>query len=136
MNHSYHILPEKYCVVNTISGPLTFPEYEQLMSAILNDELFVPGMHMLWDFREGSLTQMNYDYFSAMAKYVESIREARGRDYKVVFLVKTEVDYGQSRMYQALSDKLPVELRVFYDETEAYEWIYDERGKLRTDRRK
>ena len=123
MGYSYKIIPEENLVKNTITNALSFDEYVALMESILNDECFRPSMNMFWDFRQGTLSGFSSQDIERIKYYIGSNRERRGADYRVAFLVNKDVDYGLSRMYQAISDDLPVYFMVFTDEKEALEWI-------------
>ena len=123
MNHSYKIIPKENLVRNTIVGPLTFNEYRALMESVMSDKRFTSSMHMFWDFRNGSLVELNNEEIEGIKNFIERNQERRGRDYRVVFLVNETVDYGLSRMYQIISQNLPVYFEVFYDEQEAIDWI-------------
>lgn len=109
--------------MNTIIGVLTFQEYQILMNNIMNDEPFEPSMHMFWDFRDGTLSQLSQDDIEAISAFVLMNQERRGRNYRAAFAVHEPIDYGLSRMYQMISEDLPVTLQVFYDEQKASDWI-------------
>jgi hypothetical protein len=119
----YKIIPEENLVVNTLADPFDMNEYLALMEAIMSSKRFKPSMHMLWDFRQSTLSKFSTDDINNIRKYVELNRERRGDGYRVVFLVKKAVDFGLSRMYQIVSEDLPVTFKVFYDEKEAFNWI-------------
>jgi hypothetical protein len=123
MKHSYKIIPEENLVTNTIQGAFTYGEYRTLMDRIINDERFRPSMDMFWDFRNGTLAGFSNEEIAGIKDYIRRNQERRGDNYRVAFLVKEVVDYGLSRMYQMISQDLPVNFEVFYDEQEAMDWI-------------
>jgi hypothetical protein len=93
------------------------------MDRIINDERFRPSMDMFWDFRNGTLAGFSNEEIAGIKDYISKNQEKRGDNYRVAFLVKQVVDYGLSRMYQMISEDLPVNFDVFYDEQEAMDWI-------------
>ena len=123
MAFRFTIVPEQNLVINTIEGHLLIDDYYTLMEAILNDSRFKPSMNMFWDFREGSLNSMSSDDLEKIKLYIQSRLERRGSDYQVVFLVSEAVDHGLSRMYQIISDSLPVIFEAFKNYDEALAWI-------------
>ena len=123
MTISYEIIPEKHLVVNTIQGRFDFARYQDLMERILNDSRFVPSMHMFWDFTESTLIDLSNDDFASIKSYIQKNVKRRGSGYRAVFLVSKEVDFGLSRMYQMISEDLPVEFEVFKNREEAMDWI-------------
>ena len=110
-------------MVNTIQGRFDFARYQDLMERILSDSRFVPSMHMFWDFRESTLIDLSNDDFASIKSYIQKNVERRGSGYRAVFLVSKEVDFGLSRMYQMISEDLPVVFEVFKDRAEAMDWI-------------
>jgi hypothetical protein len=123
MSTSYEIIPEKHLVVNTVRGRFDFARYQDLMERILEDPQFVPSMHMLWDFTGSTLIDLSNDDFASIKSYIQKNAERRGSGYRAVFLVSKEVDFGLSRMYQMISEDLPVSFEVFRDRDKAMAWI-------------
>jgi hypothetical protein len=123
MPFSYQIHPDQRLVVNTIQGRFSFDDYHTLMESILNDPHFMPGMHMFWDFTVSTLVDFSGDDLGAIKDYIHRNRKRRGKDYRVAFLVHKEVDFGLSRMYQMISEDLPVQMEVFKDRAQAEAWI-------------
>ena len=123
MGHSYKIIPEENLVINTITDDFNFSEYQTLMEEILNDERFIPSMNMFWDFRQSTLAEFTPVDIDLRKDYVKRNQKRRGKNYRVASLVNKTVDYGISRMYQMVSQDLPVNFQVFYDEKAAFNWI-------------
>ncbi len=123
MAHYFKIIQKDNLVVNTIVGPFDMDQYYAIMESIMNDKLFKPAMNMFWDFRESTLSNLNSQDIHNIRAYVERVRKRRGKNYRVVFLVSKAIDYGLSRMYQIISEDLPVKFEIFYDEEEAFKWI-------------
>lgn len=130
MGYAYQILPEENLVMNTISGVFTFKDYLALMEAILEDGRFERSMNMFWDFRNSSLKAFSNRDIEGIRNYILANKERRGENYHVAFLVNKSIDYGLSRMYQIISEDLPVTFQVFYDEHKALDWI---RGRSAAD---
>jgi hypothetical protein len=123
MPFSYQIHPGQNLVVNTIQGHFNFSDYLTLMERILNDPRFQPAMHMFWDFLDSTLVEFTSDDFEKIRSYIQQNRARRGSGYRAVFLVSKDVDYGLSRMYQIISEELPVQFEVFRDREAALAWI-------------
>ena len=123
MTISYEIMPEKHLVVNTVTGRFDFNLYQELMERILNDHRFVPTMHMLWDFTASTLCELSNDDFVSIKSFIQKNIKRRGAGYRAAFLVSKEVDFGLSRMYQMLSEDLPVTFEVFRNREEAMTWF-------------
>lgn len=123
MTISYEIIPDKKLVVNTVKGRFDFDGYQNLMERILDDPRFVPSMHMLWDFTTSTLIDLSNDDFEGIKSYIQKNSKRRGSGYRAAFVVTKEVDFGLSRMYQMISEDLPVTFEVFRDFKEAMAWI-------------
>jgi hypothetical protein len=123
MEHFYKIIPQENLVLNTIVGRLTYDAYVALINSIMDDAQFRPSMNMFWDFRNGTLEEFSSSEIKSIKLFIEKNQEKRGDHYRVAFLVNNALDFGLSRMYQILSESLPVTFEVFYDEQEARDWI-------------
>jgi hypothetical protein len=77
----------------------------------------------LWDFR-GVLPSDNFGY-DAVERIIDYVANHPREQWnpKVAILVDAGVQYGLSRMFQTLADQLPVQIRIFYDDTEAQKWV-------------
>ena len=84
---------------------------------------FRPGADIVWDFRKAESQDLSPDRLRDMVSFVAGIQSVRGTDYKVAIVVARNVDFGLARMYEAFSDELPCELRVFMDPADADAWI-------------
>ena len=129
MPFSYQIIPEQNLVINTIQGQFDFSDYLVLMESILNDPLFVPAMNMFWDWTASTLIDLSKEDFQKIKDCIQTNVARRGIDYRAVFLVRQDVDFGLSRMYQLLSEDLPVQLEIFRDREQALNWIRALEGK-------
>ena len=76
----------------------------------------------LLDFR-GCLPSDDFGY-DAIARIVHFIARQPDIQWKrqLAIVVDAVVQYGLSRMYQALVDNYPTEIRIFYDREEAFNW--------------
>ena len=82
---------------------------------------FVPGISILFDFREATLNLTAGDE-RALGMFRERYCEARGRG-RSAFVVSREVDFGVIRQFDSLATSRAFDLRVFRDLDEAQAWL-------------
>lgn len=94
---------------------------EDILGALVEGNRLFPNMNSLVDFSEASLANINTEEIRRLtAKAIEV--EPHG--ILCAFVVSRDLEYGLSRMYDALSDAdLPQTRRVFRTYDEALDWL-------------
>ena len=94
------------------------------LAAILREAWANPKYRskLLWDLREASLAELTRAQLDqlALVSETENPHVARARS---ALLVAREVDYGVSRMFETVMDRLPVDVSVFRDYDAAMAWV-------------
>jgi len=112
---------EKEALFGTMKSPITFEEYRSTIEAIVRSNEFPPDIRTLWDLRELEFNEIDRSYEESLISISEQFPE-RG-PAKVAFVVKSELGFGMTRMYEILAEKLGYETMVFRDYSEAENWL-------------
>ena len=115
--------PETGRVTLTATGSIEVKDLQGSLREMTEAAEFRPGADIVWDFRKAEAADLTPDRLRDMVSFVSGIQEARGSDYKVAIVVARNVDFGLARMYEAFSDELPCELRVFMNLEDADAWM-------------
>jgi hypothetical protein len=107
---------------HTATGDLTLDEIGEAFEALLEDPAFKPGLPVLWDLREASITSLSNLEIQQLLKLNAKRKDARGSG-RAAILVSKEVDYGIARMFQVYAEELPWETMVFRDFSQAEPWV-------------
>jgi hypothetical protein len=124
MTASVSLDPETGIWTFQLSGTVTAEEALRAYQEMRESPEFRPSAPRLWDARE-TVSGTAIDGFD-----LRSIaqRTGSGVAHKVAILVRRDVDFGISRMYQShaeLEDQ-PADTRIFRDHDEAVAWLVAE----------
>ena len=106
------------------SGAVSIGEIEAAFEARLENPDFRPGMKVLWDCREASISTLSADGIHRLIGFNDRYKDARG-DGMSAIVVSGDLDYGIGRMFQAYAHDLPWETMVFRDFNSAIQWLSD-----------
>ena len=107
----------------TVREPVSISEIEEGLRRVVTSAQHPANVPTLWDLREWDFGSVNRSRLMQIID-VRSRHPDRG-NARLALLVKTEVQFGLSRMYELLSDShdLPQLIQVFYSEEEALNWL-------------
>jgi hypothetical protein len=106
-----------------LNGSITIDDFIEIMDSITHAEEFPADVPTLWDLREVDARNADSD----MIEQVIGVRtrySERGKT-KLALLASSELAFGLSRMYEALSFDLPQTIGVFRDRGEAEQWLQE-----------
>jgi hypothetical protein len=104
-----------------LSGEITIDDFDEIMDSITHSDEFPADVPTLWDLCE-------VDVRNADTSVIEKVIGVRTRypergKTKLALLASSELAFGLSRMYEALSADLPQTVGVFRDRAEAQQWL-------------
>lgn len=94
----------------------------------LAQPFWVPGNHVLYDYRETDFNNINLEQLRQMAAFHEANSVGIGGG-RMAFLMGSPRDFGFARQYEMITEgKVLSEVRVFQEETQALEWLASHSG--------
>ena len=90
---------------------------------MLGHERFRKNADALWDLREANMPDVTGNDFVQLARFIRSKTEERGSHYKVALVVTSDYQFGVARMYEAHTDRPPVEMMAFRAMEDAECWL-------------
>lgn len=121
MAHSIRILDNLGLVVLRYWGDVTYEEIREVFDEWVRLPGFLPHLKALIDFRQAT-TQVSGDEVQKLAAYAHQT-DALWGDTKWAVLAPSDVIYGLSRMYSALTVDYDVKTHVFRTPEEANDWL-------------
>jgi len=114
--------PERGFVRIRVAGRLTMAEAQRRQAEVADAH---PTLHRLWDFKEADLGEWTGREIRAGIDAIAArTPPPRGEGLRVAALVSRDLDYGVSRMFEAMAaGKLPMRYAVFRVEARAIEWL-------------
>jgi hypothetical protein len=112
-------------ITYTVTGELDLEELRDALEAVYEDPDFRPGMHALWQIKEGTI-EVTATELPALISLLEERTEKRGSGYKAAIVVRGNLDFGLSTVFQMHAYTLPFEVKVFQSLTQARRWILED----------
>jgi hypothetical protein len=113
--------PETHVVCLTASGDVSLSVAQTTLAALFKNPEFRPDMAIVWDLVRGGIEPFRGESIRAAVEFVAKRLVVRGRG-KAALVVSQQVNYGIGRMFEALTEQLPLEFRVFWDFDETMGW--------------
>jgi len=107
----------------TASGAITGKEILQALQELLTDPDFKTNMDVLWDFRAVTTRNIDTQEIKDLVTFIRANQTKRGSDYRVALVVSQDLHYGLARMYEAYSQDLPAQIKIFGKLDEAIAWL-------------
>ena len=124
MNYQIEVF-DQYIRVSFVEGTvLTTGLFREVLTAergkkehkVLND---------VWDMRGCAVDSgVNSESIALLVEFLKELHVPDLYHKKSAIVVESELEYGISRIYQALTEALPFETEIFYSEEEATAWLF------------
>lgn len=104
-------------------GEVNFQEAVDTVKKLNADPRFQVPTRLLWDLRAGRVN-IGAEEIRQFADFVSKTRtEGRGR---TAVVAHDDMAFGMSRMYEILTEKRLVEVKIFRDSEAALRWLQEE----------
>ena len=103
-------------------GELTVPEIQSVLQVALEHPGFEAGLRQLCDLRKLRELRGSFKELLRLAEYGRKFAE-RLQGGRLALVAERDSVYGMLRMYQAVMDDAPLEIRVFREMHEATSWL-------------
>lgn len=121
-----HIDTDAGMVTFKVTGDLVLEEIRQALEDLYTNPVFHRSMHSLWELKEGHVG-VTATQLPDLIKFLEKSADKRGTDYKVAIVVRGNLDFGLSTIFQMHAYTLPFEVKVFQSLTQAKSWLLEEK---------
>lgn len=123
----YDIDEERGIVFAQATGVVGLSDSLTHISEVFTDEKFRPGMHAVFDLTQASLTSFSASDLHRLLGSLEMEPRGIGPGARWAIVAARELDFGVSRMFEALASHLPIEVQVFRDSSAAVAWLAPQR---------
>jgi hypothetical protein len=113
-------------ITYTVTGELVLDELREALEGVYDHPDFRPGMHALWQIKEGTIG-VTATELPGLISLLEERTEKRGTGYRAAIVVRGNLDFGLSTLLQMHAYSLPFEIKVFQSLTQAKQWIIEEK---------
>ncbi|HUC43742.1 MAG TPA: hypothetical protein VMR65_06880 [Candidatus Sulfotelmatobacter sp.] len=119
MPFSIHVEADTGVAIGTCTGVLGLDDAKAAALELWGNAAW-KRRAVVWDFRNARLDAVSDD-ISTFARFVTEKQPLPGPS-RVAMVTASDVDFGQARVYEALRERPPTEVRVFRDFEAAVAW--------------
>ncbi len=117
----YKIIPSKKLVVEYFKGDIYWDDMFSFIDEISKDKNYNVSFNSLIDLREATL-QLTTDDVKKYIRYLEEHTEVLGKR-KLAMITNSPNQVVYVTLYQLLSDKLPLKIKIFSTYQKALYWL-------------
>ena len=121
MSHQVDIDDSRKLIIVTGSGDINFEAIISLCDTLLSEPCLSLPYGIAIDYREADLMPIDNAHLAHVAATLDRQRD-KVLAINLSLLVGGPLEYGISRMFQALTSSLPFEVLVTQDEEAAFDW--------------
>lgn len=117
---------EKRVILRRVKGALTIQDVLGALESTTSLPGYESGMGAIWDYSEGTIESLSSGDLKKLAAEIRKWVAANGPiDYRVAVFAPKDIDFGLSRVYEALSEIQgnKFEFSVFRDLGKAIQWV-------------
>lgn len=120
-----HIDPEVGLITHTVTGVLELADIKKAVEGLYENPDFEPGMNTLWQIKNGTIA-VTATELPQLIELLKGLADRRGTGYRVAIVVRRNMDFGLSTVFQMHAYSLPFEVKVFQSLTQAKRWVSGE----------
>jgi hypothetical protein len=120
---SCHRKQDENLVIFTHKGVVTDDEFFSFYRAFYLDPRFDKSHNLLVDLREAESTVRSSEALKSFADTARLHTPHVSPSPKIAVVAEADLSFGLARMYEAFSQQVPVEFRVFKEPDEALKWL-------------
>ena len=116
---------ENEIIIRKVIGALTIADVRHALESTPQLHGFKPGMGTVWDYGDGTISNFSTEELNQLVGFIKQWTRTRGVNYRVAAYAPHPVDYGLSRVYQALLEfqHVAFEFSVFSEMEAAKKWV-------------
>ena len=119
------VYKEPQVIIRTATGQLTFEEVKSAITGVAEMPGYAKGMSAIWDLRKANIYKFTEDDLYRIVEVIKGGIEDRGTGFKLALVASEDFEFGMSRMWEAIAQDLPLEIKVFRDMDEARTWVVE-----------
>ncbi len=116
---------ETRLIIRKITEEFNFEDIKSSFEASIRNPDFHKNMPVIWDLRNADASKLSEQNLQQIIDYIEKSTESRGAGYKVALVASRDLEYGVSRMYEAMGYDLPRKIQVFREFDKAERWVIE-----------
>lgn len=108
-----------------VTGDLGLDDIGQALEGLYDNPKFRPGMNSLWEIKNGTIS-VTATELPDLIELLKQQSSKRGAGYRTAIVVRRNMDFGLSTVFQMHAYSLPFEIKVFQSLTQGKRWVSGE----------
>lgn len=117
--------PAAGLITYTVTGNLELDDIRQALEGVYENPDFRTGMNALWQIKNGTIG-VTATELPDLIELLKRLADKRGTGYRSAIVVRHNMDFGLSTVFQMHAYSLPFEIKVFQSLTQAKRWVAGE----------
>jgi hypothetical protein len=106
-----------------VFGQFSADQYDRIMTEVTQSDDMNVDSHTIWDLTQMDFTQVHKDFLSNIIEHRKKFDEHRGENAKAAIVATTDLGFGVSRQYEALSYEFSQKMQIFRNVDDAKKWL-------------
>jgi len=120
---TFYIKPEAKLVISVHTGSTPEDEFIASYKSLYENELFDASMNRLMDLRRADVSQVSMGALSQLAELLQEQFTENSENPKVAVVAEQGLFFDLTRMYDAISDVVPLDIAIFHSAEAALAWL-------------
>jgi hypothetical protein len=120
---TFHFRPEVKLVISVHTGTTQEDELIASYKSLYENDLFDISMNRLMDLRRADISQIGTGALIQLAELLRGQFTENAENPKVAVIAKRDLFFDLSRMYEVISDVVPLDIAVFHSAQVAMAWL-------------
>jgi len=120
---TFHLRPEEKLVISVHTGTTTDDEFIASYKSLYENDLFDRSMNRLMDLRQADTPQISSDTLRQFAELLRGQFTETAANPKVAVVATREFFFDLARMYEFITDAVPLDIAVFHSVESALAWF-------------
>jgi hypothetical protein len=117
--------PAAGLITYKVTGDLELDDIRKALEGLYQNPDFRPGMNALWEIKNGTIS-VTATELPELIELLKRLADKRGSGYRAAIVVRRNMDFGLSTVFQMHAYSLPFEIKVFQSLTQAKRWVAGE----------
>lgn len=98
-------------------------QYDQIMDQVVSDTSISLHAHTLWDLTDMDFKSVHTDFLKKVITHRKKYDKKRGKNTKAAIVANSDLGFGVSRQYAALSIEFSQKMQIFRTVEDAMAWL-------------
>jgi len=120
---TFHLKSEANLVMTVHTGSTPEDEFVASYRSLYENDSFDPSMNRLMDLRRADVSKVGIGALNQLAELLQEQLKEVSENPKVAVIASEDIFFNLSRMYDVISDIVPLDVAIFHSAEDALAWL-------------